>query len=109
MTDSQQRQASKALVFFGNEFPKDDLLSTFRHLHSHSKTRDLAILAQFFDEATLALKDEIRRLPSELKRLIPPFGTVLSWAENADLREGQLNGAVDGVLLVVVQVATFLG
>jgi len=109
MGDSQSQQASKAVVFFGNEFPKDDLRSTFRHLHSHGKDRSLAILTQFFDEATLALKDEVRRLPSELKRLIPPFDSVLSWAENTGLREGQLTGAVDGVLLVVVQVATYLG
>ena len=96
-------------AYFSNEFPKDDLQDIFRHLHNHSKGNDHAILAQFLSEATLAVKQEIRQLPTELKQLIPPFTTVLSWVENTELREGLLCGAVDGVLLIVVQIATYIG
>jgi hypothetical protein len=97
------------LVYFSNEFPTDDLQDLFRRLRSHSKDRRHPILAQFINETTWAIKDEVRRLPTELKRLIPPFDTVLSWAENTELREGLICGAVDGVLLVVVQLATYIG
>ena len=97
------------LVYFSNEFPRDDLQDLFRRLHNHSKDNHHPILAQFINETTWAVKDEVRRLPTELKQLIPPFENVLSWAENTELREGLICGAVDGVLLVVVQLATYIG
>ncbi|SLM39055.1 polyketide synthase [Lasallia pustulata] len=97
------------LVYFSNEFPRDDLQNLFRRLHNHSKDKHHPILAQFINETTSAVKDEVRRLPTELKQLIPPFETVLSWAENTELRKGLICGAVDGVLLVVIQLATYIG
>lgn len=97
------------LSYFSNEFPKEDLQDLFRHLHNHSKHTNHVILAQFLDEATRAVKEEIRSLPTALKRLIPPFTTLISWAENHTLREGPLCGAIDGVLLIVVQLATYIG
>ncbi len=97
------------LVYFSNGFPRDDLQDLFRRLHSHSKDRHHPILAQFINESTWAIKDEVRRLPTELKHLIPPFETVLSWAENTKLREGLICGAIDGVLLVVLQLTTYIG
>ena len=97
------------LVYFSNEFPRDDLQDIFRRLHNHSKDRGYMILAQFIDEATCAIKDEVRRLPTELQQLIPPFETVMSWAENTELREGLICGSIDGVLLIVVQLATYIG
>ena len=97
------------LVYFSNEFPRDDLQDLFRRLHNPSKDKHHPSLAQFINETTWAVKDEVRRLPTELKQLIPPFENVLSWAENTELREGLICGAVDGVLLVVVQLATYIG
>lgn len=97
------------LVYFSNEFPKDDLPSLFRRLHNYSKDKSHPGLAEFIKGATCAVKDEIRRLPTELKQSIPPFESLLSWAENTELREGLLCGAIDGVLLVLAQLATFIG
>ncbi len=97
------------VIYFSNEFSKDDLQDLFRRLHNHSKDMLHQILAQFINEATRAVKEEIWRLPTELKQLIPPFETVLSWAENTELRQGLICGAVDGVLLIVVQLATYIG
>jgi monodictyphenone polyketide synthase len=108
-SDSDGDPRKMELVYFSNEFPRDDLQDLFRHLHNHSKDKHHPILAQFINETTRAVKDEVRRLPTELKQLIPPFETVLSWAENTELREGLICGAVDGVLLVVVQLATYIG
>lgn len=97
------------VVYFSNEFPREDLQNLFRRLHNHSKGRQHPILAQFLDEATWAIKNEIQSLSSELRQLIPPFTTILSWAEATELREGLLCGAVDGVLLIVAQLATYIG
>lgn len=97
------------VIYFNNEFPREDLQSLFRRLHNLSKGRQYPILAHFLNEATWAIKNEIVSLPSERKQLIPPFTTILSWAEATELREGLICGAVDGVLLVVAQLATYIG
>ncbi|KUJ11670.1 putative polyketide synthase [Mollisia scopiformis] len=97
------------LVYFSNEFPREDLQDLFRRLNNHSKDRHHPVLARFISEVTWAVKDEIRRLPTELKQLFSPFDTVFSWADDTKLRDGLLCGAVDGVLLIVVQLATYIG
>jgi monodictyphenone polyketide synthase len=97
------------IVYFSNEFPREDLQSLFRRLHNHSKGRQHPTLAHFLNEATWAIKNEIQSLPSELRQLIPPFTSILSWAEATELREGLICGAVDGVLLIVAQLATYIG
>jgi monodictyphenone polyketide synthase len=107
--DSVSSLPSMELIYFGNEFPKDDLQDIFRRIHNHSKDKTHSILAQFINEATLAIKDEIRRLPTELRTLIPPFNILLRWAEFNELREGLMCGAVDGVLLIVAQLAAYIG
>ena len=76
-TDSESDDGSRKmeLVYFSNDFPKDDLPDVFRRLHNHGKDKHFPILAQFIHEATWAIKDEVRQLPTELKQLIPPFNT----------------------------------
>jgi hypothetical protein len=105
MVDHTERK----LAYFSNEFPKEDLQILFRRLHKHSKTNNHAVLAQFLSEATRAVKEEIRELPAGLRQLIPPFTSILSWVEHPELREGLLCGAIDGVLLIIVQLATYIG
>jgi monodictyphenone polyketide synthase len=96
------------VICFNNEFPKEDLQDIFRLLHNRSKDRRHPLLAQFICEATLAVKDEANQLPHGLKQLIPPFETLFTWSENTELREGLLCGAVDGVLLVLVQISLYI-
>jgi hypothetical protein len=97
------------LVYFGNEFPHDDLGNLLRELHIHSKDRRHPVLAQFLNEATLAIRDEVRQLPTTLRALVPPFESIVNFADFVDLRKGPLSGAVDGVLLSVVELGTFIG
>ncbi|KIA75323.1 polyketide synthase [Aspergillus ustus] len=108
-SDPDRDTGKYKLVYFSNEFPRDDLLSVFRRLHNHSKSSEHGFLAEFIHKATLAIKDEVLQLPTESKALIPSFETLFEWAENAELRNGSLCGAVDGVLLVIVQLATYIG
>lgn len=96
------------VAYFSNEFPKEDLRATLRHLSVLSRDRSYPLLARFIQEATRAVKQEIARLPSKLQRLFGPFETLYSWADDSELREGVLCGAVDGVLLIVVQLSAYL-
>ena len=97
------------LVYFSNEFPQDDLQHLFRRLYVHSKDKRHTLLAQFIDEATLAIRDEVSRLPATWKALFPPFQTIFDLADDAELRKGALCGSIDGLLLCAVQLATFIG
>ena len=96
------------VIYFSNEFPRGDLQDIFRRLHNNSKDRCHHLLSQFMTDATHAVKKEIQQLPLVLQQLFPPFETLHTWAENAQLREGLLCGAVDGVLLILVQVASYI-
>ena len=106
---SEGDSAKMKLVYFSNEFPRDDLQDLFRELHQHSKDRRHPILARFLEETTLAIRDEVRQLPTALRALIPPFETILNFSDFADLRKGQLCGSIDGILLCTVELGTFIG
>ncbi|KAL8872794.1 MAG: hypothetical protein Q9174_001638 [Haloplaca sp. 1 TL-2023] len=108
-SNSSMDGSKMKLVHFSNEFPNDDLKDLYRRLHVHSKDKKHLILAAFLDEATLAIKDEVQKLPRSLKDLIPPFETILNFVEHAHLRQGPLGGSVEGSLLCVLEIATFVG
>jgi hypothetical protein len=97
------------VAYFSNEFPGDDLRDLFRHLHVHSRNKRHPILARFIHEATEALREEVRLLPNALRMLVPPFNTIFGLADHDGLRTGPLGGAIDGVLLCVLQLATLVG
>lgn len=97
------------LVFFGNEFPHDDLKELFRRLHRNTKDRQFRLLATFVQESTRVLKDEISKLPQLLKDQVPHFDTVLTLTEHGDFREGGLGAAMESVLLVVLQLGMLIG
>jgi hypothetical protein len=97
-----------AFLLSGIQFPREDLSEVFRILHNQSKDRSHGLLDQFICEATKAVKTEISQLQSNLKQLIPPFETLFAWAENEGLRDGLLCGAVDGVLLTIVQISIYI-
>lgn len=97
------------VAYFSNEFPGDDLRDLLRRLLVHSKDKRHPILAKFIHEATEALKEEVRLLPNSLRALISPFETVFNLADQDELRTGPLGGAVDGMLLCVLQLATLIG
>lgn len=101
--------AIESLFYFSNEFPKGDLQDLFRQAHNRSKLEQHKSLAQFIQDATQIVKEEIQELSMELQHLFKPFESVLTWAEDHELREGALSGAVDGVLLIVAQISTFIG
>lgn len=110
LTPSSSQETRKlALVYFSNEFPNDDLHILTRRLHNHSKDKRRHVLARFLDDATSAVRDEIRQLPAELREQLPPFQSVLNLVDHPELRSGPLSGSIDGVLLVVIELALFIG
>ncbi|KAG8412074.1 Type I Iterative PKS [Metarhizium acridum] len=97
------------LVYFGNEFPNDDLNDLFRKLLQHSKDRRFRLLSAFLDEATLVLQEEIARLPHNVRSQVPHFDNIVTLSENGYLRELGLGAAMESALLIVLQLALFIG
>lgn len=100
---------STSLVFFGNEFPNDDLKGLFRCLLRLSRDRRFRQLAAFLEESTLVLKKEVAALPQQLRDLVPHFHTVLPLAELGDFRQGPLGAAMESALLTVLELGMFIG
>ena len=96
------------VAYFSNEFPHDNPHHLLRRLFNHSKDRAHPLLATFIAEATLAVREEIRSLPTELKSLVPTFQNVFEFADYPELRRGPLPGSIDGVLLSAVELAAFI-
>lgn len=96
------------VIYFSNEFQYDELPNLFRDLHQRSKSRDHPILARFFRDSTIAIQDEIRKLPSDLRRLVPTFETILTFVDFAELRKGPLSGSIDGLLLCIAELGTLI-
>lgn len=97
------------LVFFSNEFPHDDKKTLIRRLLAYSKSKQYPILARFIHEATLALREEVRQLPTLLRELIPHFECIFDLADEAKHIKGPFGCSIDEVLLCAVQLATFIG
>ena len=108
-SDSQDEPRKMKIAYFSNEFPHDDLQELLRRLHVHSKDKRHAVLSSFIGEATLAIREEVRQLPTALKALIPPFETIFSFADNAELRKSPLCESINGVLLCAVELGSFIG
>lgn len=108
-SESQDPGFRLDLVYFSNEFPSDDLSYLFRRLHNQSKHRTHSILARFLHEATQTLREEVSQLRADLAHLVPTFESVTSLAAETELRKGPLSGSIDGVLLCVLQLATYIG
>lgn len=107
-TESQTETQEMQVLYFSNEFPRDDIQSLFRRLRTISKDRSHEILARFIDEATCTVRDEVRQLPASTKSAFPSFNTVFDLADYQDLRNGPLEGSVNGVLLCVLELATLI-
>lgn len=108
-SDSNKESCLITLAYFGNEFPPDDLQDLARRLHNHSKDKRHHVLARLLDETTSTLRSEISNLPTKLKSLLPPFESILNLVDYPELRKGPLSGSIDGVLLSVIELATFIG
>lgn len=102
-------QTPQTLVFFRNDFPGGNLEELTRRLHRYSKDRRFSLLALFLDDCTAVLKDEVARLPQSLGGKFPYFDTVLTLAEDDELRNGPLCAAMGGVLLCVLQLGLIIG
>ncbi|KAL5343924.1 hypothetical protein BJX70DRAFT_405163 [Aspergillus crustosus] len=100
---------SATLIFFGNEFPNDDLKGLFRSLLRLSKDRRFRQLAAFLEESTSVLKKEVAALPKPLRDLVPHFHSLLPLTELGDFRQGPLGAAMESALLTVLELGMFIG
>nr|APX43975.1 polyketide synthase [Pestalotiopsis microspora] len=105
---SMERNEMK-VIYFSNEFPNEDLQELLRRLNRHSKDRQHPVLARFVEEATAAVREEIRLLPASSRALIPTFESIVDFADHPSLRKGPLGVSIDGVLLGLVELGAFIG
>ncbi|KAK6222859.1 Type I Iterative PKS [Pestalotiopsis sp. IQ-011] len=106
---SSMEHTEMKVIYFSNEFPNEDLQELLRRLNRHSKDRTHPVLARFVEEATAAVREEIRLLPATSRALIPTFESIADFADHPDLRKGPLGGSIDGVLLGLVELGAFIG
>lgn len=104
--------AAKVLYFSGEIpqcDPEGDQRALFRNLKLLSKERDHMILASLLECVTLGLKDEFSRLNRPQRDLIPPFESVLDLTDHVvKLRKTPLGGAIERVMVLVVQLGSFV-
>ena|SRR5579871_3442980 len=98
------------LVVFSDEHSHDDVRVVSRQLLMHSKVDDHRCLNVFFHRSTVALKEEIRSLPNNIKVLIPSFEHVLDLVHHSvSLRDGPLSEPVERTLLCVIKIGVLIG
>jgi asperthecin polyketide synthase len=100
------------VIYFGSEFPGDDLKDLFRRLQRQSKDKRFRCLATFLAECTEVIKEEIQKLPQPLQDLLRPFQTAASLAdyqEDSQFRRGPLGGALESALLCILHISMFIG
>lgn len=97
------------VVFFVERPSEHDLSSLFRQLRLQSKISDHTILRWLLVESTTVLREEIRRLPSELKGSLPPFQTVPDLCESYAWQASPLAGPLSNVFSCLVSLCLFVG
>jgi asperthecin polyketide synthase len=97
------------ILWFGNEFPSDDLNELFRRLQQHSKDRRFRLLNAYLEESTLVLQDEINKLPHHIRSQVPHFDNIVTLSENGYLRDLGLGAAMESALLIILQLGLFIG
>ncbi|KAI0842123.1 polyketide synthase [Hypoxylon sp. FL0890] len=96
-------------VLFGHEFPSGDVEDLFRRLHRCSKLRRFPLLALFLDECTIVLREEIQKLPQQLRPAIPPFHDIITLSSYFnELTEGQLGDTWKGAFLCIYEIAMLI-
>lgn len=97
------------IFYFPTGLPPDDLQDLFRQIRSQSKSKDHTILRQFLDNSTCILRDEIRQLPESFKHLLPPLGNAVDLVDLPNWQRGPLAGTVEGVLMCLLHLSSFIG
>lgn len=106
--DEKPSEEAIGLTYFSNEFPPDDIATILRNIRFLAQDKRHPVLESFLLKATEAVRREIELLPGELRNTFPAFPCITSlWGEH-ELRQGSLSGAIDGVLLCVVQLGIYI-
>ncbi|KAL4796711.1 hypothetical protein BDV19DRAFT_387903 [Aspergillus venezuelensis] len=97
------------VIFFSNKFPIEDPSELFRSIRRKAQSTQHVILRQLLEEATAAVRDEIRLLPAELRAAVPPFNSVLDLTDSWDWHRGPLSGTFECIFLCLASLCPFVG
>ncbi|OQE35213.1 hypothetical protein PENCOP_c014G02940 [Penicillium coprophilum] len=106
---SAQYAPTPTLLYFGNEFPNDDVNEIFRRLQQHSKDRRFRLLNAYLEDSVLVLQDEVAKLPHSVKSRVPHFDNIATLSELGYLRELGLGAAMESAFLLILQLGLFIG
>ncbi|KAI1734862.1 putative polyketide synthase [Xylaria scruposa] len=109
LSSSTSDSSAMRVLYFSNEIPRNDIQNLFRKIQNHSKDRQHSTLARFIEQATLAIRNEVRHLPALQRDLVPYFDSILNISDWADLRTGPLAGSIDGILLCIAELGALIG
>ncbi|KAJ5737573.1 polyketide synthase [Penicillium malachiteum] len=105
-----ERDLRHRLIFFGNDFPSDNLADLFRRLHRWSKDAKFRVLALFLDESIAVLNTEISQLsqntPDKISCLQNVVGLVSAYEA---VRTTPIGGALESSLLCILQIGALIG
>lgn len=98
-----------SLLLFSNELPSDDHHAIARRLRIAQKSSKHPYLAEFLRKSTDAVRDEIRLLAHNERCDISHLESILDIWNHANLRKGHLGGAIEGAMLLVLELGTLIG
>lgn len=108
-TDTMNRLSTR-LAYFGKDFPSDNLTDLFRRLHRWSKDKRHAYLALFLEESVAVVRDEVEKLPKPVPEQVTNLQNIGSLVDGFEaIRTTPIGGALEGTLLVVLQIAALIG
>lgn len=108
-TDTMHRLSS-CLAYFGKDFPSDNLADLFRRLHRWSNDKRHAHLALFLEETIAVIREEVDKLPKPIPEEVASLQNIVGLVDGFEaIRTTPIGGALEGSLLVVLQIAALIG
>ncbi|KAM5459232.1 Type I Iterative PKS [Microsporum canis] len=112
-TSSTMDEFTDTILFFSNDFPNDDLKGLFATLQQRARDSRFRNLATFLSECTVVVKEEIAKLPDNLRNDLPPFQSIPAiaayYTSYGPGHGCSLAAGLEGVLLVALQIGMLIG
>ncbi|KAJ5573557.1 Type I Iterative PKS [Penicillium hispanicum] len=108
-TETMSRLSSR-LLFFGNDFPSDNLGDLFRRLHRWSKDKRFTILALFLEDSVAVIKSEIGKLSQPVPEQVSSIQTIMGLVDAYEaIRISPIGASLESALLCILQIGVLIG
>lgn len=108
-TETMSRLSSR-LLFFGNDFPSDNLGDLFRRLHRWSKDKRFTVLGLFLEDAVAVIKSEIGQLSQPVPEQVSSIQSIMGLVDAYEaIRITPIGASLESALLCTLQIAVLIG